>query len=163
MSRKSYVSKFGDWTRAGVILQTLSTKIVPAFTARLQSDGELILEHLKNHIQRQDLDWTPLSPHTIELKNGDETIYVETGFLYNNLKVRKVRSPRNGVTFFIGADAWTVHEPSGKKFSDLMIYLEYGTATIPPRPLIRPTLDEVEQILKDNWKDCLQDLVENGG
>lgn len=162
MSKKQFVSKFGDWTRAGVILQALSTKIVPAYQAQLQSDGELVLERIKGHIINQDLDWIPLSPHTVALK-GKDTIYIETGFLLDNLKVRKVRSPKNGVTFFIGADAWTTHQPSGEKFSDLMIYLEYGTAKIPPRPVIRPTFEEVEQVLKDNWKQCLQDLIQNGG
>lgn len=156
------LSKFGDWTKAGVVLQSLSSnKIVPAFSAQIKEDGNLVLEHIVSHIDSQDLNWTPLSERTIELKNGDETIYVETGFLKSNLKVRKVRAPKNGVTYFIGADAWTKH-PSGLKFSDLMIYLEYGTANIPARPLIRPTYDELEDLLKRHWKQCLQDLMKGG-
>ena len=156
------LSKFGDWTKAGVVLQSLSSnKIVPAFSAQIKEDGNLVLEHIISHIDSQDLNWTPLSERTIELKNGDETIYVETGFLKSNLKVRKVRAPKNGVTYFIGADAWTKH-PSGLKFSDLMIYLEYGTANIPARPLIRPTYDELEDLLKRHWKQCLQDLMKGG-
>lgn len=156
------LSKFGDWTKAGVVLQSLSSnKIVPAFSAQIKEDGNLILERIVSHIDSQDLNWTPLSERTIELKNGDETIYVETGFLKSNLKVRKVKAPKNGVTYFIGADAWTKH-PSGIKFSDLMIYLEYGTANIPARPLIRPTYDELEDLLKSHWKQCLQDLMKGG-
>ena len=156
------LSKFGDWTKAGVVLQSLSSnKIVPAFSAQIKEDGNLVLERIISHIDSQDLNWTPLSERTIELKNGDETIYVETGFLKSNLKVRKVKAPKNGVTYFIGADAWTKH-PSGLKFSDLMIYLEYGTANIPARPLIRPTYDELEDLLKNHWKQCLQDLMKGG-
>lgn len=156
------LSKFGDWTKAGVLLQSLSSnKIVPAFSAQLKEDGNLVLERIISHIDSQDLNWTPLSERTIELKNGDETIYVETGFLKSNLKVRKVKAPKNGVTYFIGADAWTKHS-SGIKFSDLMIYLEYGTANIPARPLIRPTYDELEDLLKRHWKQCLQDLMKGG-
>lgn len=154
------LSKFGDWTRAGQVLQVLSSgSIVPAFQAQLKEDGELILKTIKKHIDRQDLNWTPLSPRTVTMKNGDETIYVETGFLKDNLKVRKVKSPKNGVTYFIGADAWTTHKPSGQKFSDLMIYLEYGTADIPPRPLIRPTMEELESVIKSHWSKLLKDLV----
>lgn len=154
------LSKFGDWTKAGQILQILSSgSIIPAFQAQITSDGELILKTLKGHIDRQDLNWTPLSNQTIELKNGSEKIYVETGFLKENLKVRKIRSPKNGITYFIGADAWTTHKPSGLKFSDLMIYLEYGTSTIPPRPLIRPTMEEIEPIIKKHWKELIKDLV----
>lgn len=156
------VSKFGAWTKAGIVLQALSSnKIIPAFSAQLKEDGDMILEKIRGHIDAQDLNWTPLSEHTIALKSGDETIYVETGFLKDNLKVRKVKAPKNGVTYFIGADAWAKH-PSGLKFSDLMIYLEYGTANIPARPLIRPTFEELENTIKKHWENCLKDLIKGG-
>lgn len=155
------LSKFGDWTRAGIVLQTLCTKITPAFSARLKEDGDFILEKLKGHIDAQDLDWTPLAESTIALKNGDETIYVETGYLKDHLKVRKVKSPKNGVTFFVGASAWDKTQ-SGVKLSDLMIWLEYGTSNMPARPLIRPTLEEVESVLRKNWEKLLKDLTRGG-
>lgn len=157
-----YISKFGDWTKAGVVLQGLSTNLCPAFKAQLQEDGELILKTVINHIERQDLSWTPLADRTIELKGGDSTIYVETGFLKENLEVRRVKAPQNGVTFFIGASAWKT-TPDGVKFSDLMIWLEYGTDKIPPRPLIRPSWEEVEPTIKANWRELLQNLVNTGG
>lgn len=134
----------------------------PAFKAQIEEDGQLILKTLLNHIDSQDLPWTPLSKKTIELKGGNDTIYVETGFLKNNLRVRKVRSVSNGITLFVGASAWK-KTPDGVKFSDLMIWLEYGTDKIPPRPLIRPTWKEVEPIIKNNWKDLIQDLINTGG
>lgn len=156
------MSKFGDWTRAGVVLQGLSVNLFPAFKAQLEEDGNLILKTLLNHIDAQDLPWTPLSERTIELKGGDSTVYVETGYLKDNLQVRRVKSVANGVTLFIGASAWK-RTPEGVKLSDLMIWLEYGTDKIPPRPLIRPTWNEVEPILKENWRALLQDLIETGG
>lgn len=157
-----YMSKFGDWTRAGAVLQGLSVNLFPAFKAQLEEDGKLILDELRGHIDAQDLPWTPLSQRTIQLKGGDSTIYVETGYLRGNLEVRRVKSVANGLTLFIGASAWK-RTPSGEKFSDIMIWLEYGTDRIPPRPLIRPTWDEVEPIIKDNWRSLLQDLIETGG
>lgn len=159
----STVTKFGDWTKAGIVLKQLSTNITPKFSAQLEEDGNLLLKTITDHIDNQDLKWKPLSSSTIRLKNGDETIYVETGFLRENLKVRKVRSSRNGVTYFIGADAWTKHKPSGLKFSDLMIYLEYGTAKMPARPLIRPSFKEVESTIKRHWNSCLKNLIIDGG
>ena len=157
-----YVSKFGDWTRAGVVLQGLSKNLCPAFKAQLQKDGELVLKTIRGHIDKQDLGWTPLSDKTVELKGGDTTIYVETGFLKGNLEVRKVKAPKNGITLFVGASAWKT-APSGVKFSDLMIWLEYGTDKIPPRPLIRPSWEEVEPIIKNNWRELIQSLIETGG
>lgn len=157
-----HMSKFGDWTRAGVVLQGLSVNLVPAFKAQLEEDGNLVLKTLIDHIDAQDLPWAPLSERTIQLKGGDSTIYVETGYLKDNLQVRRVKSVANGVTLFIGASAWK-RTPEGVKLSDLMIWLEYGTRKMPARPLIRPTWDEVEPILKDNWRVLLQDLIETGG
>ena len=157
-----FVSKFGDWTRAGVVLQGLCVNILPAFKAQIQDDGELVLKTMLDHIERQDLPWKPLSDRTIQLKGGDQTIYVETGFLKENLEVRRVKAPSNGITLFIGASAWK-RTPEGVKLSDLMIWLEYGTDKIPPRPLIRPTWEEVKPIIEKNWKDLLQDLIETGG
>lgn len=162
MSSIAYVSKFGDWTRAGVVLQGLCVKLCPAFKAQIEEDGNLILKTLIEHIDAQDLPWTPLSERTIELKGGDSTIYVETGYLKGNLKVRRIRSVANGITLFIGASAWG-KTSDGTKLSDLMIWLEYGTDRMPPRPLIRPTWDEVEPILRDNWRELLLDLIKTGG
>ena len=65
---------------------------------------------------------------------------------------------QNGATLFVGASAWK-RTPDGVKFSDLMIWLEYGTDKIPPRPLVEPTIEEVEDILKDHWKDLFESLV----
>lgn len=157
---RQYASKFGDWTRAGVVMQALNVHLVPAFKAQIMEDGELILKTLIDHIDAQDLPWVPLSERTIELKGGDDTVYIETGFLKNNLQVRKIRSVKNGITVFVGASAWK-RTPEGVKLSDLMIWLEYGTDHIPPRPLVRPTWEELEPIIKDNWKHLLQDLIEN--
>ena len=158
----AYMSKFGDWARAGVVLQGLCVNLVPAFKAQIEEDGKLILKTLVDHIDAQDLPWTPLAQRTIELKGGDDTIYVETGYLRDNLQVRRIKSVANGITLFVGASAWK-RTPDGVKLSDLMIWLEYGTDKVPPRPLIRPTWDEVEPIIKDNWRDLLQDLIETGG
>lgn len=159
---RPYMSKFGDWTRAGVVLQGLSVSLVPAFKAQITADGELVLNRLLHHIEAQDLPWVPLAERTVQLKGGDRTIYVETGFLSENLQVRRVRSVSDGMTLFIGASAWK-RNPDGVKLSDLMIWLEYGTDKMPPRPLIRPTWTEVEPTIKANWRALLQDLIETGG
>ena len=155
-------SKFGDWTKAGKVLQGLQVNLCPAFKAQLKEDGDLILSTIQGHIDKQDLGWIPLSSKTIEIKRGNSTIYVDTGYLRDNLEVRRVKSPKDGLTLFIGASAWK-RTPSGVKFSDLMIWLEYGADKIPARPLIRPSWEEVESIVKNNWKELLGDLVQTGG
>ena len=148
----------GDWNKAGVYLRNLAVRLKPAFEAQLWEDGQLVLETMRGHIDNQDLNWTPLAERTIELKGGDDTIYVETGQLKDGLIVRRVKSSVKGSTLFIGASPWKRHE-GGMKMSDLMIWLEYGTDKIPPRPLVQPTIDEVEDILRKNWKDLMEELV----
>lgn len=148
----------GDWNRAGLYLQNLAVKLRPAFEGQLYEDGELVLETMRGHIDRQDLSWTPLAERTVELKGGDTTIYVETGALKDGLVVRQIKSSVKGSTLFIGASPWKRHD-GGMKMSDLMIWLEYGTDKIPPRPLVQPTIEEVEKIIKDNWVDLMKELV----
>lgn len=148
----------GDWNRAGVYLRSLAVKLKPAFEAQLWEDGQLVLEKMRGHIDDQDLNWTPLAQRTVELKGGDTTIYVETGQLRNGLTVRRIKSSAKGSTIFIGASPWKRHE-GGMKMSDLMIWLEYGTDKIPPRPLVQPTIEEVEDLLKKNWKDLMKELL----
>lgn len=148
----------GDWNKAGIYLQNLAVRLQPAFSAQLYEDGQMILDKMQGHIQSQDLGWTPLSERTIELKGGDDTIYVETGALMNGLVVRRVKSSVKGSTIYVGASPWKRH-PNGMKMSDLMVWLEYGTDKIPPRPLVRPTFEEVQDILKDNWKELMKELL----
>lgn len=157
----AYLSKFGDWTRAGVVLQGLSVNVFPAFRAQILEDGEMIVETLQGHIQAQDLSWAPLSERTVAIK-GNDTIYIDTGTLMDSIKVRRIRSVANGLTIFVGPNAWT-KSANGNKASDLMIWLEYGTSKMPPRPLIRPTWEEVEPILRGNWETLLKDLIKTGG
>lgn len=149
----------GDWNRAGLHLRNLAIKLYPAFQAQFEEDGNFVLDTMRGHIDKQDLSWTPLSEHTIELKGGDDTIYVETGTLRNGLSVRRIKSSVKGSTIFVGASPWKRHAPSGVKLSDLLIWLEYGTDKIPPRPLVEPTIEEVKDLLQDHWKDLFQDLV----
>lgn len=148
----------GDWNRAGLYMRNLAVKLKPAFEAQLWEDGQMVLEKMRGHIDSQDLSWTPLAERTVELKGGDDTIYVETGALKNGLTVRRIKSSTRGSTIFIGASPWKRHE-GGMKMSDLMIWLEYGTDKIPPRPLVRPTIEEVEDIIKSHWKELFQELV----
>lgn len=148
----------GDWNRAGLYMRNLAVKLKPAFEAQLWEDGQMVLEKMRGHIDSQDLSWTPLAERTVELKGGDDTIYVETGALKNGLTVRRIKSSARGSTIFIGASPWKRHE-GGMKMSDLMIWLEYGTDKIPPRPLVRPTIEEVEDIIKSHWKELFQELV----
>lgn len=150
----------GDWNRAGLYLRNLAVKLRPAFEGKLYEDGQLVLEKMRGHIDNQDLNWTPLSKRTIALKGGSEVIYIETGKLRDGLTVRRIKSTVKGSTLFIGASPWKKH--GDIKMSDLMIWLEYGTDKIPPRPLVQPTVDEVKELLKNHWAELMKELLREG-
>lgn len=154
-------SRYGDWARAGTVLRGLSSRggrVTKAFKATVDRDGNIIKEKLVGHIDAQDLNWKPLSPHTIELKHGNSTVYVETGTLKKNIRARRISAPSNGYSLFIGC-APQAHNKDGSKLSDIMIYLEYGTSKIPARPLIRPTWDEVKGQIKNDMRKTLRGLI----
>lgn len=151
----------GDWQRAGITLKHIQTQLTPAFKAELYENGEFILEKLQGHIDSQDLGWTPLSDTTIRLKNGNSTIYVDTGELRDGLVVRRIKSASNGCTVFVGGSPWK-HHSSGLTMCELTIFLEYGTSKMPARPLIRPTYEEVQDIIKQYWTDLFKQICEGG-
>ena len=152
------VQMYGEWHKCGTVLKTLSTRLLPLCQAKLYENAELVLETMQGHIDKQDLPWAELSEITKRLKE-DERIYIETGYLRDNIGIRKIKSAKNGATYFIGASPWKTHPESGRKFSDIMMFMEYGTVTQPPRPLIRPTYKEVQKQIKEEWKKYLRDLV----
>lgn len=152
------ISTYGDWAKCGVMLKALSVNLMPVAKAKIDQNGKIILEALKNHIEKQDLSWKPLAKNTIYKKGGEE-ILIETGALKDGLVVRKIKSAKDDYTIFVGASPWKTHKPSGLKMSDLMLYLEYGTSRIPPRPLIEPTYDELESRLKDGWEDVIKEAM----
>ena len=152
--------------KAGIVLKNLSVKLYPAFELQLQKDGQFILETMKGHIDNQDLNWTPLAERTIALKGGDDTIYIDSGALRDGLVVRRVKSTVKGSTFFIGGSPWKRHTNShtgeSVPMNSIMIWLEYGTDKMPPRPLIQPTYDEVMDIITKNWENYFKKLCKGG-
>lgn len=152
------ITTYGDWAKAGTVLRGLNVKLMPLAIAKIDEQGRVVLEKLKGHIDKQDLNWKPLAPSTTRIK-GNAKIYEETGALKNGLGVRKIKSSKNDYSIFVGANPWKRHSPSGLKMSDVMIYLEYGTSKIPPRPLVQPTFEEVEKEFMKDWEMIIKELL----
>jgi HK97 gp10 family phage protein len=151
----------GDWKNAGIALDWLPASMSAMAHAKLMETGELLLDRMVEHIDKQDLNWESLARYTIE-KKGNDKVYVETGWLRDNLGVRRVATKPNKKRIFVGASPWKTHKPSGKKFSELMIMLEYGTEDTPARPLMRPTWEEMQDEVEEIWSDALDELIRKG-
>lgn len=157
------VSMKGDWKRAALTLLNLQKGIKPAFEAILDESGELVLKTLKGHIYSQDLCWTPLSSKTIEFKGGDSTIYIETGeFVESGLIAKKLTDSKGRYTLYVGASDAT-HNSAGVSMNTLFMWLEFGTDRMPARPLLRPTIPEVEKDVQKIFSKAIIDLIQKAG
>jgi hypothetical protein len=136
----------GDWNRAQTCFNKLSTQMRPAFVAQILSDGEFVVQKMKDYFDSNS--WAPNAPNTIRLK-GHSKVGIETGGMRDSIAVRE----GGGVGDFsilVGPD------PS---YQQILIWFEGGTTRQPPRPLIEPTFEEVKDVLKSNWKELMQRLV----
>ena len=152
------IQQTGDWGKLMNTLNRLNTQLVPTAKARLYEDGTYALERLQGHIQNQDLAWDRLSEITVQLKQ-DERIYIETGELADSFGIFKGTDTSTGCSYFISASSYKVHQPSGLKYTELLMYLEYGTIRQPARPLFSPTYDELKKQVRQSWKNYLKELV----
>lgn len=152
------MTKTGDWEKLSQLFSRLkSSGIKLAFKAKANDLGELVVEKIQGHIQSQDLAWTPLSEKTIELKMGDDRVYIETGLLMNSF-VARVETKGSDTVLYVGVDPDTQSQ-DGAKLSDVLIYMEYGTDSQVPRPLIRPTFNEVTPIIKKEVAETLKKVL----
>lgn len=149
------LEKVGDWEKMNSFFNKLSSDYLQdAFKDKLREDGDLLVEKIKGHIISQDLGWTPLAEST-ERKKGGSMIYVESGSLLNSIQAKEVQG--NGdLSIQVGAEGG---HPSGEDASQILEWLEYGTHKIPPRPLIRPTYEEMQSTLKSGWNELLASLL----
>ena len=147
------LTQTGDWAKVRHVLGYKLPKLAPYIMGRIDEYGELALEIIKGHIRSQSLPWTPLSEETVRIK-GHSKIYVETGVLSNGLEVKRMGILGGKNELFIGFSDGITHE-SGLTYGQLMVMLEYGTIHIPPRPLVRPSFDEVKKIITKDLKPLI--------
>ena len=149
------LEKVGDWDKMNAYFSNLSSRYLQeAFEDKLREDGNLLVEKIKGHITSQDLGWSPLAESTIR-KKGGSMIYVETGSLLASIQAKEVFGGGD-LTIQVGAEGG---HPSGESASQILEWLEYGTHKMPPRPLIRPTFEEMQDTLKSGWSELLMSLL----
>jgi len=147
MAEENGLHKKGDWKKAKNVTEKVTLLIEESCVVcaqRLALQGEKIA---KEHIQNQDLGWTPLKPATIanKVRKGySELIYVATSTYFQS-----ITGWNEGTTALIGVRRGTLTDTGG----DLGIVaatLEFGSPShnVPERPLWRPTGTELEEWCK---------------
>lgn len=157
-----HIKKSGDWAKAmNFFRKGVDSSIVDTMKEQLMESAELVKEEFPNHIDAQDLDWSPLSPSTIA-KKGHDKVYLETGELHDAFKVEVMNDNNRRFRLFIGVKNDDIHKASGLSYARLLSYLEYGTDRIPPRPFIEPVWEEVEPVLRDLVSDAFESAIKKG-
>lgn len=104
--------------------------------------------------QRYSYRWKPLSVNYIRYKkmhNLSLKTWEATGLLYDSIVYRK----RNGY-YMVGIDTRKRYK-NGAKVLDIAKCLEYGTSTIPARPLFRPIFTYMRKNMSRYWKKFLRE------
>ena len=100
-----------------------------------------VVQLARQTIKTQAYNWIPLSQKYLERKIAegyDRRIYIRTGELLDGISW--------GVThgrIWVGIPSRKIHKDSGLPLWLLSRFLEFGTSTIPPRPIWRPVLSTV--------------------
>jgi len=146
----------GDWEETRMRLREIRRKkVATAVNKELRNLGRATVKLIKEHIDKQDLDWIPLSSSTINTK-GHDSVYLETGTFRNSIKYR-IQSPSvQAAILDIKPEG---DHPSGLPIEVLSRYLEYGTSRIPARPLWRPSFEEMKRLPEfDELLEALSNL-----
>lgn len=132
-----------SWRVVGKWFHNLqSKKYMDVYDETLKQLGKEIADKVVNHIRAQDLNWKPLAVATANRK-GSNLIYMDTQKYVRSIRrnIRSQGADKRKLTIKVAGK-----HPSGLSMQQLAMYLEYGTSTIPSRPLWRPVFKEVKSL-----------------
>lgn len=102
--------------------------------------AEEVLKEFHDILDNQKYKWEPLSPAYEEFKAQtglDPRIMIATSFYKDHIEIWE-----EGGHIYLGAKPGVIHKPSGMPLVKIMRIHEYGTKTVPARPLWRPLLSK---------------------
>lgn len=140
--------KVKDWL--GGLRKGKAHKIAEDEVGKLANHVQALI---RSHIQEQDLPWQPLAESTIK-KKGFDDIYLERGEYIVDIGV-EVKKKKTRSIFRVGPSDRTARK--GLTFQQLATYLEYGTSTIPARPIWAPTFREVKK--DPRWANIIKKVT----
>lgn len=127
---------FGNWGALKNLCNNLDKNIENQVDKTLDSKALEIREDLVSMIKNQSGGWSPLDEDTIKQK-GHSKILIDTGKLVDSIDVQE--SGDKHIIAFMG------NHSRGLSNSDLALIHEYGTDTIPSRPIVRPIYEKYEK------------------
>jgi len=138
------VKMVGDWDKAykATRPKNLKRAIVKAMVPAFEEAATLVANNINRKIMSGGAQGPPLARSTI-LRKGHSKKLVRTGALGQAAKVRRI-----GVSeFFTGIPRDLKH--GRLAMATLIMFQEEGTSTIPPRPVVQPSINESERRVKN--------------
>lgn len=134
--------KIGDWDGAMRFFRDMGWRVK---TVTLKSQEEICRKLKKiivNHIIAQDMQWEPLSPKTMKIKNpkNKDLIYLDTELYIKSITVGRVRD-----TYWIGIKKGIAYRRKGSfvNVDRVAAMNEFGNMRVPARPLWEPSILEL--------------------
>jgi hypothetical protein len=150
----------GDWEGFKKRLNTFSRRLVTNVERATAENLQMVEAAVVGHLVSQDLRWKPLSARYLKRKLGKKTggrlsekILIATG-QYRRSITSEQFNPFEGV---VGVKK-TQKYAGGEKVANIGLVHEFGTRDrrIPARPLWKPTTEELEERVVENYGKALK-------
>lgn len=154
-----FFDKIGNWTGITRLIDNLVGDFNMSASETLQDMAEKTAEAAKRHIMAQDLAWVALSRRHIKYKKRKgyrSPIYQMTMTYYGAIGVYKGGSGKN-TYMAAGVPEGVTNPDTGAELTDVSKWMEFGTRTMPARPLWAPSLREgmAAAAKRNKFKDSL--------
>jgi len=131
------MKEYGPWDRFMRFPAKLAKGLPPIAERAINNETKKIANALKNTIESGGAGGPPLTAG-VTARKGHGIKLVDSHALANSIEIDPVAVGREG---FVGIKNGVGH-PTGISMTALATIHEFGTATIPPRPFLRPTLQK---------------------
>lgn len=123
----------GDWDRVEASLKALGPGIAASAMYGQQNAAEKFVKNLKSNIRSNRFN----NPYPVR-GNSSGVPLIDTETYINNIKAF-----RSGGRYFAGIKRGVKNHKGTKELSRVAAFLEGGTRKMPPRPVWKPTYDEM--------------------
>lgn len=157
---KMPLHKFGEWSRAGIVLRRMSVTLNNKMKERIRNDADDLLQKLQTYIETGMVK-PPDAPTTLAKKYPEDRPWIESYTLLDSMKVKVKESDarRGRQSIFIGVDKGVREPRTGVDVNQLAQWLEFGTDKMPPRPVFHPVMEDNKDRLKKEWKRLVGETI----
>jgi hypothetical protein len=152
--------KEGPWKETIAELLAMGGEMDEALILATRQNAEMLKDTIVGHFEDQDLGWAPLSPRYAakKKKRGRSAILIDSGTLLQSVNYE---ISADGKEAIVG-----VNRKAGKKGADAVLVgavMEYGSGArnIPARPFLKPSFQEKEDAMRQNYIKKINAVLQN--